>query len=165
MKALFQGVASRITSRTFSSVAAPPPMTHILSSLKLGDLNLRNRVVMASLTRNRSVPDTVPNEYNVEYYTQRAQGGAGLILSEATLIAPQGTEWPTAPGIWSEDHVSGWKKVTDSVHQAGASMFCQVRVQKTRIECDLDPSSISSGTLDASRTLTCRSKRKQESLY
>lgn len=116
-------------------MAAPLTFPHILSPLKLGDLNLRNRVVMASLTRNRSAPDTVPNDYNLEYYTQRAQGGAGLILSEGTLIAPQGTEWPYAPGIWSEDHVSGWKKVTDNVHQAGALMFCQVRIAVSELRC------------------------------
>lgn len=82
---------------------------------------------MASLTRNRSLPTTVPNDANVEYYTQRAKGGCALIMAEGTLISQQGTEWPHAPGIWSEEHVDGWKKVTDSVHDAGALMFCQVR--------------------------------------
>ncbi len=52
---------------------------------------------MSSLTRSRSFPDAVPNEYNVEYYTQRAKGGAGLILTEGTLVSQQGTEWP---GAW-----------------------------------------------------------------
>jgi 2,4-dienoyl-CoA reductase-like NADH-dependent reductase (Old Yellow Enzyme family) len=50
------------------------------------------------------------------YYSQRAQGKAGLILSEATLVSQQGTEWAHAPGIWSDAHVAGWKKVTDAVH-------------------------------------------------
>ncbi|KAJ3551865.1 hypothetical protein NM688_g4462 [Phlebia brevispora] len=97
-----------------------------MAPLKVGDLTLRNRVVMASLTRNRSVPDTVPNKYNVEYYTQRAEGGAGLILSEGTLVSPQGSVWPYAPGIWNEEHVAGWRKVTDSVHAAGSLIFCQL---------------------------------------
>lgn len=62
----------------------------------------------------------------VEYYTQRARGGAGLIMSEGTLVSQQGTEWPNAPGIWSDDHVAAWKTVTDSVHAMGSLMFCQV---------------------------------------
>lgn len=93
-----------IYARTMSSTVANP---HLSSSLQLGDLTLRNRNVMASLTRNRSVPTTVPNDVNKEYYTQRAAGGAGLILAEGTLISQAGTEWPHAPGIWSEDHVTG----------------------------------------------------------
>lgn len=84
---------------------------------------------MASLTRNRAVPTNVPIHDSVrEYYVQRARGGAGLILAEGTLIEPQGTEWPHAPGIWSEEHVRAWKKITDGVHEAGTYMFCQVRL-------------------------------------
>ena len=97
----------------------------------MGDLTLRNRNAMSSLTRSRSAPDTVPNKYNVEYYAQRAKGGAGLIFSEGALIAPQGTEWPYAPGIWSEEQVGGWRNVTDAVHAAGSLIFCQVSISKT----------------------------------
>ena len=93
---------------------------HISTPLRLGDLTLRNRNVMASLTRNRAIPTNVPNKFNVEYYTQRAKGGAGLIVSEGTLVSQQGTEWPHAPGLWSDEHVTGWKAVTDSVHAAAA---------------------------------------------
>jgi 2,4-dienoyl-CoA reductase-like NADH-dependent reductase (Old Yellow Enzyme family) len=60
------------------------------------------------------------------YYSQRAQGKAGLILSEATLVSQQGTEWAHAPGIWSDAHVAGWKKVTDAVHAQGGAIFCQL---------------------------------------
>ncbi|THG94015.1 hypothetical protein EW026_g7369 [Hermanssonia centrifuga] len=67
-----------------------------------------------------------PNEYNVKYYTQHAKGGAGLILTEGTLVSQQGTEWPGAPGIWNEDQVNGWRKVTDSVHKVGGVIFCQL---------------------------------------
>ena len=59
---------------------------------------------------------------------KRARGGAGLILSEGTLVSRQGSEWAKAPGIWSSAHVAGWKKITDTVHKEGAKMFCQVRV-------------------------------------
>ncbi|PSR71244.1 hypothetical protein PHLCEN_2v12898 [Hermanssonia centrifuga] len=105
-----------------STVLAP----YISSQMQLGDLTLKNRNIMSSLTRSRSFPDAVPNKYNVEYYTQRAKGGAGLIITEGTLVSQQGTEWPDAPGIWNEGQVKGWKKVTDSVHKAGGLIFCQL---------------------------------------
>lgn len=73
------------------------------SPLRIGDLLLRNRNVMASLTRNRAVPTNVPGRHIVEHYAQRARGGAGLILAEGTLVVQQGTEWPHAPGIWSDE--------------------------------------------------------------
>ena len=82
---------------------------------------------MASLTRNRAAPTNVPVHDAVrEYYVQRARGGAGLILTEGVIIEQQGTEWPNAPGIWNEEHVQAWKKVTDAVHEAGSYIFCQV---------------------------------------
>lgn len=62
----------------------------LLSPIQLGNVNLRNRVIMAALTRNRSVPTNVPNEVNVEYYKQRAAGGAGLIVTEGALVSQQG---------------------------------------------------------------------------
>jgi 2,4-dienoyl-CoA reductase-like NADH-dependent reductase (Old Yellow Enzyme family) len=80
---------------------------HLSSPLQLGDLTLRNRNVMAALTRNRSIPTNVPNELNREYYTQRAAGGCGLIISEGTLVSQQGTDWPNAPGIWADEQVEG----------------------------------------------------------
>jgi 2,4-dienoyl-CoA reductase-like NADH-dependent reductase (Old Yellow Enzyme family) len=60
------------------------------------------------------------------YYTQRAQGKPGLILTEGTLISQQGTEWPHAPGIWSDEQVAGWKKITDAVHENGGVIFAQL---------------------------------------
>lgn len=62
----------------------------LFTPLKVGELTLRNRIVMSALTRSRSVPTSVPNEVNVEYYTQRAKGGAGLIVTEGALILQQG---------------------------------------------------------------------------
>jgi 2,4-dienoyl-CoA reductase-like NADH-dependent reductase (Old Yellow Enzyme family) len=78
---------------------------------------------MASMTRNRC-PGSLPDEHVAAHYAARA--GAGLILSEGALIAPQGTEWPSAPGIWGTEHVTAWKKVTDAVHAAGGLIFCQL---------------------------------------
>ncbi|KAJ9090549.1 hypothetical protein DSO57_1001517 [Entomophthora muscae] len=96
-------------------------LQHLSKPWKLGDLELKNRVVFASLTRNRNL---VPGQVNVDYYAQRAT--AGLILSEGVLIEPQGTEWPEAPGIWSDKQISGWKKVTDAVHEKGGAIFAQL---------------------------------------
>jgi len=95
---------------------------HLLSPLKLGDLELKNRVIMASMTRNRNL---VPQQVNVDYYTQRAN--AGLVLTEGTFVAQQGSQWPEAPGIYNDEQVVAWKKVTDSVHKQGGIIFLQVR--------------------------------------
>lgn len=135
--------------------------TNITDPLKLGDLVVRNRNIMASLTRNRSVPTNVPNEANLEYYIQRAKGGCGLIMSEGTLVSQQGTEWPNAPGIWSEEQVGGWKLITDGVHQAGALIFCQVRCPVLSAFSLADGGIHSSGTWGVSLIRTCLNKSKQ----
>jgi 2,4-dienoyl-CoA reductase-like NADH-dependent reductase (Old Yellow Enzyme family) len=94
---------------------------HLLSPLKIGDLELKNRVIMASMTRNRNL---VPQQVNIDYYTQRAN--AGLILTEGTFVAQQGSQWPHAPGIYNDEQTAAWRKVVDSVHQAGGLIFLQV---------------------------------------
>ncbi|KAL0579838.1 hypothetical protein V5O48_002146 [Marasmius crinis-equi] len=101
-------------------------VTPLFQPLQLGAYTLKNRVIMSAMTRNRSVPDTVPNDVNVEYYRQRARGGAGLIISEGTLVSHQGVEWAYAPGISTQEHVEGWKKVTDAVHEEGGLIFAQL---------------------------------------
>ncbi|KAJ6606453.1 flavoprotein NADH-dependent oxidoreductase [Mycena vulgaris] len=97
----------------------------LFAPLKLGSITIPNRIGMSALTRNRST-DTVPNEVMQKYYVQRAVGGAGLIITEGTLITRQGTEWPQAPGIWDKPQVAGWKKITDAVHEAGSKIYCQI---------------------------------------
>ncbi|KAJ7491282.1 hypothetical protein FB451DRAFT_637246 [Mycena latifolia] len=97
----------------------------LFTPLKLGSITIANRIGMSALTRNRST-DTVPNEIMLKYYVQRAVGGAGLIVTEGTLITRQGTEWPQAPGIWDKTQVAGWKKITDAVHEAGSKIYCQI---------------------------------------
>lgn len=100
-------------------------MPSLFDPLKLGDLNLPNRVIMAPLTRTRAHgAGRVPNAMMVEYYRQRAS--AGLILSEATSICPMGVGYPDTPGIWSEEQVEGWKAVTKAVHQSGGRIFLQL---------------------------------------
>ncbi|HSD62056.1 MAG TPA: DUF2322 family protein [Burkholderiales bacterium] len=91
---------------------------------RLGRLTLANRIVMAPLTRNRAGPGNVPQPLNAEYYAQRAS--AGLIISEATQVSPQGVGYPGTPGIHSPDQVAGWKGVTDAVHAKGGRIFLQL---------------------------------------
>lgn len=98
---------------------------HLFTPIKVGDLTLPNRVIMAPLTRSRAIGGgRVPNELMVEYYVQRAS--AGLILTEATAVTPQGVGYADTPGIWSEEQVAGWKKVTDAVHKAGGLISLQL---------------------------------------
>ena len=96
----------------------------IFSPFRLGPLELPNRVVMAPMTRNRAGPGNVPTALNATYYAQRA--GAGLIVSEATQVSPQGVAYPGTPGIHSAEQVAGWKLVTDAVHGAGGRIFLQL---------------------------------------
>lgn len=97
----------------------------LFSPLKVGDLTLPNRIIMAPLTRSRAVGGgRVPNELMAKYYAQRAS--AGLILSEATAVTPQGVGYADTPGIWSEQQVAGWQQVTNAVHAAGGLIFLQL---------------------------------------
>jgi 2,4-dienoyl-CoA reductase-like NADH-dependent reductase (Old Yellow Enzyme family) len=100
-------------------------MPTLLDPLKIGDLELPNRVVMAPLTRNRSTgPGRVPNPLMREYYAQRVS--AGLIISEATSVAPAGVGYPHTPGIWSDEQVEGWRDVVEGVHAAGGRILLQL---------------------------------------
>ena len=99
--------------------------TPLLSPVRLGALSLKNRVVMAPLTRCRTDnADFVPNDLMIAYYAQRAD--AGLIISEGTIVSPQGRGYPFTPGIWSAEQVAGWRKVTDAVHAKGGLIVCQL---------------------------------------
>jgi 2,4-dienoyl-CoA reductase-like NADH-dependent reductase (Old Yellow Enzyme family) len=99
-------------------------MPNLFDSLKLGEIVLPNRIVMAPLTRSRAGASRTPNELMQQYYTQRA--GAGLIITEATSVTPQGVGYPDTPGIWSAEQIAGWKKITESVHRAGGRIFLQL---------------------------------------
>src|ERR1700758_1086484 len=96
----------------------------IFSPFELGPLQLPNRVVMAPMTRNRAGPGNAPTPLNATYYAQRA--GAGLIISEATQVSPQGVGYPGTPGMHSAEQVAGWRLVTDAVHKAGGRIFAQL---------------------------------------
>ena len=99
-------------------------MPSLFDPLAVGDLTLPNRVVLAPLTRSRAGESRVPNALMAEYYVQRAS--AGLILTEATSIIPQGVGYEGTPGIWSPAQVEGWKGVTQAVHDAGGRIFLQL---------------------------------------
>lgn len=97
----------------------------LFTQYKVDDqLTLKNRMVLAPLTRGRSGRAQVPNQANVDYYTQRASGG--LLISEGTIISKQGMGWAGAAAIYEPQHVEGWKKVTKSVHEAGGAIYCQL---------------------------------------
>lgn len=146
---------------------ATTTFAHLSAPLKLGDLTLRNSNVMASMTRNRCIPTTLPNELNLEYYTQRAKGGAGLIMSEGTLVSPQGSPWPNAPGIWDMEHGVAWRRITESVHKHGALIFCQVYTLKISLAgCNTHMIGlISFGMSVALLILTWKNRRRQENLF
>ena len=102
-------------------------MSTLFDPLQLGDLTLPNRIIMAPLTRCRARSENdarVPNEVMAQYYAQRAS--AGLILSEAVAVTPQGVGYPDTPGIWSEAQLEGWKHITDAVHAKGGRIFMQL---------------------------------------
>ncbi|HEY1754260.1 MAG TPA: alkene reductase [Bryobacteraceae bacterium] len=101
------------------------PADILLSPYTLGDLKLKNRVVMAPLTRTRAENQgKTPNELMVEYYAQRA--GAGLIITEGTFVSEQGQGWFGAPGIYTDEQRIGWARITDAVHRAGGLIFVQL---------------------------------------
>lgn len=99
-------------------------MADLFSPVKLGAIELRNRMVMAPLTRNRAGNGGVPQDLNVTYYEQRAT--AGLIITEATPISDMAHGYPALPGIYTEAQIAGWKKVTEAVHAKGGKIVLQL---------------------------------------
>ena len=99
-------------------------MTTLFDPIKIGDLELNNRIIMAPLTRCRADEGRVPNAMMAEYYVQRAS--AGLIISEATAVTPMGVGYPDTPGIWSDEQVRGWSNITKAVHAAGSKIVLQL---------------------------------------
>ena len=99
-------------------------MPTLFDPLQLGELRLPNRIVMAPLTRSRSGTARIPNALMCEYYRQRAS--AGLILTEATVVTPMGIGYADTPGIWSDEQVHGWRRVTEAVHAEGGRIVLQL---------------------------------------
>ena len=98
-------------------------MTTLFDPIRLGDLQLANRIVMAPLTRNRA-PHQLPNDLMRDYYVQRAS--AGLIITEATQVCPEGQGYLDTPGIHSPEQVAAWRRITDAVHAAGGRIVVQL---------------------------------------
>ncbi len=99
-------------------------MPTLFDPITLGDYKLKNRILMAPLTRGRTGSKGVPGPMVAEYYAQRAE--AGLLITEATAINAQGSGWRNAPGIFTDDQVAGWRGVADAVHARGGRIFMQI---------------------------------------
>lgn len=105
-------------------MVASATQVDVFTPYSLGPLSLKNRMVMAPLTRSRAGAGNVPSPLAPTYYSQRA--GAGLVITEATQVSAGGQGYIATPGIHSDAQVAGWKKVTDAVHRAGGLIFMQL---------------------------------------
>ncbi len=99
-------------------------MTTLFDPIRIGDIDLANRIVMAPLTRNRAAPGQVPSRLALEYYRQRAS--AGLIITEATQISPEGQGYLDTPGIYNAGQVAAWRRIADAVHAEGGRIVIQL---------------------------------------
>ena len=99
-------------------------MPTLFDPFRLGAITAPNRILMAPMTRARGTREHAPTPIMAEYYAQRAS--AGLIISEAIGISRQGLGWPYATGLWSREHIAGWREVTDAVHGAGGRIIAQL---------------------------------------
>jgi 2,4-dienoyl-CoA reductase-like NADH-dependent reductase (Old Yellow Enzyme family) len=97
---------------------------NLFKPLRLGELALPNRIIMAPMTRCRAGEERIPNALMAKYYAQRAS--AGLIISEATVVSMQGIGYAATPGIWSAEQVAGWRLITAGVHAAGGRIALQL---------------------------------------
>ncbi|HVG58860.1 MAG TPA: alkene reductase [Hyalangium sp.] len=113
----------RILSRRGVAVAQSE-RPNLCASFNLGGLELKNRMVMAPMTRSRAIEGNVPNPLATTYYVQRAS--AGLMITEATQVSPQGVGYIRTPGIHSPEQVAGWKQLVDAVHRAGGRIYAQL---------------------------------------
>lgn len=110
----------------------------LFNPIQIGATELSHRVVMAPLTRMRTVTDSIPNDLMAEYYSQRATEG-GLIIAEATLVSANGQGYYGAPGIYTDAQAEGWKKVVNAVHEKGGKIFLQLWHGGRQSHVDLQP--------------------------
>ncbi|GLI73599.1 chanoclavine-I aldehyde reductase fgaOx3 [Penicillium ochrochloron] len=101
-------------------------MTKLLTPLRVGRMELSNRIAMAPMTRFRVSDDHVPLPLVKEYYAQRASTPGTLLITEATIIAPHAGMYPNIPGIWNDAQIAAWKEVTDAVHAKGSYIYMQL---------------------------------------
>lgn len=103
-----------------------PAMASLLEHVTIGNrLPLRNRLAMASMTRNRCVDDFKPGQAQVKHYADRARDGPGIIVSEGILVDWAGIDWTRAPFMISDEHAEAWRAVVEAVHAEGALMYFQ----------------------------------------
>ncbi len=128
-------------------------MSKLFEPFDLAGLRLKNRIVMAPMTRSRAL-DHVPNAATALYYAQRAS--AGLIVSEGVPITPEGRGYLYTPGIYSEEQLKGWRMVTDAVHAAGGHIFAQLwhvgRISHVSLQAEGQPPVSSTSAVAASST-------------
>jgi N-ethylmaleimide reductase len=117
-------------------------MSTLFTPAQIGAFNTAHRIVMAPLTRMRAGAGDVPNDLMVKYYAQRASEG-GLIISEATVVSPNGRGYLGAPGIFTDEQVAGWKTVVEAVHAKGGKMFLQLWHVGRQSHSDLQPGNAS----------------------
>lgn len=98
----------------------------LFKPIRVGNVELKHRVVLAPLTRYRATKAHVPTDLMVDYYSQRATSPGGLLITEATFIAARAGGYEQVPGIWSDEQVEGWKKVVDAVHAQGCYIYMQL---------------------------------------
>jgi len=99
-------------------------MKNLFEPLSLGKLTLKNRIALAPMTRGRAGQERIPNDLMAEYYSQRCS--AGMLITEATVVSKQGIGWIDSPGIYTDEMVGGWKKVTKNVQSTGTPIFLQL---------------------------------------
>src|SRR5690606_40912268 len=99
-------------------------MEELFTPVRLGALELRNRIVMSAMTRSRAGEGDTPTDLHVEYYRQRA--GAGLIVTEGVQPSPAGKGYCRTPGIYSRAQIDGWRRVADAVHSEGSQIVLQI---------------------------------------
>ncbi|MGM0879113.1 MAG: alkene reductase [Bacillota bacterium] len=99
-------------------------MTKLFEQVRVGKMNLSNRIGMAPMTRSRALEDGTPSNLAIDYYGQRSS--VGLIISEGTQPSDDGQGYPNTPGIYTKDHIEGWKKITSKVHSERGKLFIQL---------------------------------------
>ena len=132
-------------------------MTTLFDPIRVGEIKLANRIVMAPLTRNRAALGQVPSDLAVEYYRQRAS--AGLIITEGSQISPEGQGYIDTPGIYNAEQVAGWRRVTDAVHAEGGRIVVQLwhvgRISHVSLQPNGQPPVSSTARRAETKTFTC----------
>ena len=153
-----------MSTRPKSTTTVEPP-THLLRSFTMGGLSLKNRVVLAPMTRARAGAKRIPNALMAEYYAQRS--GAGLLITEATAISEQALGWVDSPGIYTDSQAEGWPLVTGAAHDRGTPVFMQLwhcgRASHSSFRADRSPAvSASAITLNGDYIHTPEGKQPYE---